>query len=283
MKATHPDTTPGTRLWPAVLAIAAVCVSGCGNSAAPERNMHAKTAPLTRTDLEALSKKTLFFGHQSVGQDIVQGVQDILRDHQGISWEVIAAPGTADVKRPALVHSAIGKNGEPEVKLRDFAARFAGGAGNGADVAFFKFCYVDVNRDTDVPRLFARYRSAMDDLAKAHPRTRFIHLTVPLKATGQGWKAQIKNLIGRPDWFIPDNVRREEFNRLLRAEYGQRDVLFDLAMFEATTPDGRLVHDKVNGEAIPALFREYTYDTGHLNERGRRYVAERFLSFLARL
>lgn len=283
MKPLHLDTLPGKTLWPAILTVAAVCVTGCGNSAAPPRTMQTKTAPLTRTDLEVLSKKTLFFGHQSVGYNIIEGVEEVLRDHKEAPWQVAEAAGVADVRRPALVHSAVGKNGEPESKIRDFAARFSSGASSGADIAMFKFCYVDVNRGTDAQRLFALYKSSMDELAKAHPQTRFIHVTVPLKATIKGWKAQVKNLIGRPDGFIPDNVRREEFNQLMRAEYGPRNTLFDLAMIEATRPDGAPVYDTVDGRAIPSMAREYTYDSGHLNEQGRRRVAERFLSFLAAL
>jgi hypothetical protein len=278
-----PNTSLGKILSPAILTAAVFCVSGCGNSAAPSRTMHSKSAPLTETDLQALSKKTLFFGHQSVGYNIVEGVNDILREHKGVPWEIVEARSISEVRRPAFVHSKVGQNTRPDSKLRDFAGRFSEGPGTAPDVALFKFCYADIERDTDVRSLFALYKSTMDDLARTHPQTRFLHVTVPLKATVKGWKAQVKNLIGRPDVWIPDNVRREEFNQLMRVEYGKRNLLFDLAMFEATRPDGAPVYDSVEGRKIPCMSLEYTYDSGHLNERGRRYVAERFLSFLSTL
>ena len=73
------------------------------------------------------------------------------------------------------------------------------------------------------------------------------------------------------------------FNDLLREELGKEELLFDLALIEATFPDGtRNVHQK-DGQSFHALVPEYTYDGGHLNEKGRRIVAEQLLIFLANL
>ena len=60
-------------------------------------------------------------------------------------------------------------------------------------------------------------------------------------------------------------------------------MLFDLALIEATFPDGSgNVHQK-DGQSFQALVPEYTYDGGHLNEKGRRIVAEQLIIFLSNL
>ena len=145
----------------------------------------------------------------------------------------------------------------------------------------FKFCYVDFEKTTDASRVFALYKQTMEELAASYPNTRFVHVTVPLKATSDGWKKQLKALLGKPHPFIADNVRREEFNELMRKEYKDGQPFFDLAAVESVRPDGRIACDTVNGKQIPALATEYTFDTGHLNERGRRLAAEQFLGVLA--
>jgi hypothetical protein len=74
-------------------------------------------------------------------------------------------------------------------------------------------------------------------------------------------------------------VRREQFNELMRAEYGPKE-LFDLAKFESTYPDGtRERGDKSHFALVP----DYTDDGGHLNARGREVICVQWLDFLSSL
>ena len=46
--------------------------------------------------------------------------------------------------------------------------------GNKADIAFFKFCFVDVHTDTDIRKLFLEYSKRMNEIQKRYSKTQFI-------------------------------------------------------------------------------------------------------------
>lgn len=272
-----------SRLAVLLLAAGVILPAGCGRQEAATNMTISTLEPISEQGLKKLSTKKIFFGHQSVGHDIVQGVGDVLKQYPGVGMRVERFTGNDVLAAPALAYTQVGRNSDPESKIRDFAARVRGGVGERADIAGFKFCYADVERDTDARKLFETYKAAMAELAREFPHTRFLHFTVPLKSTSLGWKAQVKKMLGRRHPFSADNVRRQEFNELMRREYAGRDSFFDLAAVEATDASGKPSFDTVDGMIVPSMASEYTYDTGHLNERGRKYVAERFLAVLASL
>ena len=84
---------------------------------------------------------------------------------------------------PVFAHCRLGKNGDPEFKCVDFARFLEEGGGNRADMAFLKFCYVDVTTRTDVNRLFTQYKEMMSSLREKYPRMIFIHFSVPVNAS----------------------------------------------------------------------------------------------------
>ena len=70
---------------------------------------------------------------------------------------------------------------------------------------------------------------------------------------------------------------------MLRKEYHGKEYIFDLAEVESTFPDGkRQVHEKA-GKTFYTLIGDYTYNSGHLNELGRKLAAQRLLLLLAGL
>jgi hypothetical protein len=70
---------------------------------------------------------------------------------------------------------------------------------------------------------------------------------------------------------------------MLRKEYTGKEPIFDLAALESTNPDGTRLSFTQNGKTAYALVPTYTTDGGHLNEQGRKLVAEQLLIFLASL
>src|SRR5206468_6900440 len=127
------------------------------------------------------------------------------------------------------------------------------GTGSRYDVALVKFCYVDINADTDAAALFDRYRVALNDLRAKNPRTVFVHATLPLTTVQTGPKAWVKQLLDRAPYGTVENVRREQYNRLLRATYAGREPMFDLARIESTAPDGKLVTVTWDSVTAPAM------------------------------
>jgi len=74
-----------------------------------------------------------------------------------------------------------------------------------------------VNGDTDASALFERYRATIAELRANNPRTTFVHVTLPLTTAQTGWKALTKRMLGRAPYGTIENLRREEYNTLLRA------------------------------------------------------------------
>ena len=142
---------------------------------------------------------------------------------------------------------------------------------------------MDIRADTDAQKVFADYENTMSHLKKTYPKTTFIHVTVPLTSLQSGIKAFVKKVIGRPLSGVDDNIKRNQFNDLLRKEHDGKEPVFDLAKIESTFRDrGRSSFTK-DGKTYFSMVSDYTYDSGHLNELGRKIAAEQLLVLLARL
>lgn len=193
--------------------------------------------------------------------------------------ELTIVPGDPAVLggRPGFTHAPIGENGDPASKLSAFTAQLQAAGPDGVDIALMKFCYVDVGIETDVDAMFAAYRRAATAWRSAHPPTRFVHCTVPLCARRDTWKERLRELLGRGD--VAANRRREAFNAQLRAGYGGREPVFDIAAAEATLPDGAVVA----AAGARCMASCYTTDGGHLNDVGRLVVARELLRVLVGL
>lgn len=174
----------------------------------------------------------------------------------------------------------IGRNTDPESKLRDFADRLHKAGPGAVDVALLKFCFVDVTAGVDVDKLFANYQTAVAKLQQELPGTTLVHCTVPLTSPRSGLRARLKRLLGKGAADDADNRVRQQFNERLRAEYGGKQPLFDLALAESTLPDGSRTERAIDGAKVPCLAACYTADGGHLNEVGRRAVARELLRVL---
>ena len=233
-------------------------------------------------ELNQVAAKTIFFGHQSVGWNIIQGIEETLKEQPGVPLTLTQAESLEGLPGPAFFHSEIGQNGDPLSKLQAFERLVRAGIGTRVDVAFFKFCYVDFDQNTDVPQLFAAYQQTMAALSRDYPQTTFVYVTTPLTTADQGVKAVLKSLLGRNEVALA-NLKRQQFNELLRREYAGTGALFDLATSEATDPVGKVCTVTVASQSVPCLVVAYTDDGGHLNEQGRQVVATQLLKFLARL
>ena len=232
---------------------------------------------------EKLSDKRIFFGHQSVGYNILDGVGIILKEHPEIHLKIVETSDPTRFDAPIFANAPIGRNGNPGSKCEAFERFLDDGIGKWADIAFFKFCFVDVNRDTDVEKMFEQYRATIRSVKKKYPALTIVHLTVPLVTSDYGLisrlKGIIKGLLGRKS--MDANVNRYRMNELIRKEYAGKDPVFDLASIESITPTGEPVTFVYDGKGYPSLYPGYTTDGGHLNDIGKRLVGMRLLVFLA--
>jgi len=232
-----------------------------------------------KAELERLAQRNIYFGHQSVGNNLMDGIRQLARE-AGVPLRIAEARTAAELRPGTFGHTLVAENGDPLRKLRSFEQAM-GSRPAPVDIAFLKFCYVDIDAGTDAKALFASYRATLDGLRAKHPGTTFVHVTLPLTEAQGGAKALAKRLLGRAPYGTIENLRREEYNALLRRAYAGREPLFDLARIESTAPDGTSVKVHWNGADAPALASAYTDDGGHLNAAGRLRAARELVSVLA--
>lgn len=223
-----------------------------------------------KTQLEMVSSKRVLFAHQSVGMNVLAGLE-VLAKEEGVSLAVKELSPGAPLA-PGLTHFFVGENERPEGKLEHFAATLE--KTPGVELALLKLCYVDFSPDTDVAALFAKYQATHDALKAKFPSVEFVHVTAPLTVVQSGFKAFAKRLTGSAPWGARENVKRHQFNELVRKTYGSAR-LFDLAAVESNGTDACTFER--DGKTWPCLRSSWTDDGGHLNSKGQREVARAFV------
>lgn len=228
-----------------------------------------------------VADRRIYFGHQSVGQNILDGMRTLCA-RSGVPIRWIEGDDPIVLDDPGFAHARIGRNHEPLSKIDAFAERIRNGIGNRADIAFFKFCYVDVTAATEVEPLFGYYAEVMAGLKSQFPQTLFVHVTVPLTVAERSWRRWAARLRGRSaDQASADNAARARFNRALRSACAGKAPLFDLAAWETNArPGGKSAHPRADSAALD---RRMSSDGGHLSPRGQAVLGAALLDFLCDL
>jgi len=250
---------------------AALALISCGGREVSDTST--KAAPPTSEAWSTLAGTRVYFGHQSVGGNILQGLSE-LGAGQGTPLTVVRSPAAAP-GQPALVEFAIGENGAPASKQDAFVSALAPLGDSASGVAMFKYCYLDIGPRTDVDALFARHRETVRTLRQRHPGLTLVHVTAPLTIDEPASKRLVKQVLGKPT-SRDANAKRAAFNAMIRREYAGEPI-FDLARVESTHPDGSRAH----AGDVEMLAPEYTDDGGHLNAAGRRAAAAELVRVLA--
>jgi|SaaInlV_120m_DNA_4_1040238.scaffolds.fasta_scaffold01049_8 predicted HAD superfamily Cof-like phosphohydrolase len=230
-----------------------------------------------------IAEKKIYFGHQSVGYNLLDGIRDLMAENPLIKLKLVETRDSANFNAPLFAHSTVGENENPQTKINDFTDVLEKGVGEKADIAFFKFCYLDFRGGVDPEKIFNQYKVSVSNLQEKYPGIKLIHSTVPLTSQQTGPKAWVKKIIGKPLRGFDGNIKRNEFNDLMRAEYNKSALVFDLAKIESTATSGERASFNRDNSNIYTLVPEFTDDGSHLNETGRKIVANDFLFFLANL
>lgn len=230
--------------------------------------------PATRADLQTLSKHKVFFGHQSVGDNLLEGLQRVAKEAQ-VPLNVKLTDGSGRLEGAVIAHTHVAENTQPLKKLQSFERAMVN-VGGDVQLALVKFCYIDFNPNTDVGQLFTEYQATVRRLKTSYPKVKLLHVTTPLTVVQTGWKASLKKLMGKAPYGLLENIKREQYNQLIRQTYGAENSVFDLAHAESTQPNGSRLTYAWNGTTVPALYPGYTDDGEHLNEAGQRQAAAAF-------
>ncbi|XPS85751.1 hypothetical protein Dvar_37690 [Desulfosarcina variabilis str. Montpellier] len=268
------------RSWSSLLILPFFLIIACsgGGEMETQKTTYKNLNDIPDSAWEALSQKKIYFGHQSVGFNIIDGIKDLMKEYPKIKLNIVETSEPKDYNAGILGHSKVGKNTDPASKTADFSRFLDKGIAKQADAAALKFCYVDVTADTNVQKVFDDYVQTMDAVKAKYPDLKLIHFTVPLTTIKTSWKTWLKKTMGKKDiWEYTENVKKNQYNDLLVAKYKGKEPIVDIAAVESTKPDGSRNTYDYDGKTYFSMVPEYTYDGGHLNEVGRKRVAAEFL------
>lgn len=279
MQLASPSQTGIDRTIPKLIGFSLLALlTACGRSeSVPSRSIDDDL----RSAFHRVSSARIYFGHQSVGGNIMAGLAD-LQGQIGQPVIRVVELGSSETSdnHGALIHSQVGENEKPASKCEDFRRILDQQLAGRVDVALFKFCYIDFTDTTDVDAILKTYSGIMDDLRKRHPEIVFMHVTAPLRSVDRGPGVWAREMLGRPNRTKLANARRNEFNRGLKNRYPS-DPVFDLAEVMSTYPDGQRESFRMDGDTYYSLVPAYTDDGGHLNAVGRTYAAAEFVRSIA--
>lgn len=227
----------------------------------------------------AVASRTIYFGHQSVGRDLIAGINRLNSDG-AIGLSLIQTDDPTSLTGPAFVHFFAGSN-------RDYASKNAAllrllKTRKNADgaIVLLKYCYVDIRDDLNPDVIFAAYCEMAETIQSEYPDVTVVHATMPLTTVESAFRARASQLMGRPTR-RKASVARHRYNELLRAEFAGDQPIFDIARVEATRPDGTVATFMSRGAPVETLAPENTYDGGHLTPRCQLAAAEALLDVLA--
>lgn len=223
-------------------------------------------------DFSRVGTARVYFGHQSVGGNILSGLADLQKQLERPAIRVAELGDLAAADgQGVLLQTAIGQNGKPDSKCEDFRQVMRQLQGR-VDVALFKFCYIDFDDQSDAASIFDTYARTMDEMKRQYPEVTFVHVTAPLRSIERGPGVWAREILGKRNRAKYANAARGEFNRLLRERYAA-DPIFDLAAVMSTYPDGRRETFTLDGRTYESLVPAFTNDGGHLNAVGATYGA----------
>ena len=252
---------------------------GCGDTPVFRPDALTAVAPLSTEQVNRLGALRIFFGHQSVGGNLMDGLADLAREGEPMPLTVARTLHLESGAAGIVAHEWVGENGAPTSKLVAVGEALAGPA-RAANVVLVKFCYSDFGADTDPDALFTAYQRQIAAWQVRFPGVTFVHVTAPTVRPEGVATRWLRTLRGRFT-MQARAVKVARYNARLREAYGGRAPVFDLAAFEAEGPDGSSSRRQLGGLDVPLLYPAFTNDGEHLNEIGRRAVARRFLHVLA--
>ena len=225
---------------------------------------------LTLATFNAAMSKRVVFAHQSVGWQVIQGIQMWADDLGAADPTVIDVESTAMPGSGGFVgHFYAGNNGDPFSKLDELDIWLrTGGHASQIDVFVMKFCYADIRSTSGhtPATMFNAYKATMDALVTDFPSVTFIFSTT---AIVMGENSDGGN-----------NGLRQTYNNMVRNEYDGTGRLWDVADIESTDPNG----NKVLYGGVESLYSGYASpDQRHIYGLGRTTVAAPLLSMIALL
>src|SRR5689334_14748189 len=114
--------------------------SGCGRK--QDMSVVVLSTPSTTLSdrLTSVARKRIFFGHQSVGANILDGIRDLAVGYPAAKLQIAKFDSTISFRDAAFLEGPVGMNGNPESKNESFARALDTLAGAPPVIAFYKYC-----------------------------------------------------------------------------------------------------------------------------------------------
>lgn len=245
----------------------------------PEPGNDGATSPIGWSRWSVIAERTVYFGHQSVGSAVVEGVEGLAHE-RALPLRVVQTRDPAAVTGPAFVHFLAGQNRDYASKNAAVLRLLESRTRARKPVVVLKYCYVDLYSPGDASTMFEAYRETVDTIQFEHPDVTVVHATIPLTTVESALKSGARQFFGHQTR-REAAVARHRYNELVRAEFKDTESIFDVAKVEATQPDGTLAGFTVGGCVIETLAPHNTDDGAHLNARCKRAAAEALLDVLS--
>lgn len=258
--------------------VVAAGLGACSDSAVPASVDNSALAVAARR----IAEIRVLFAHQSVGVDVLHGVEALAQEVQ-VPIRIVDLKDISHDGGPGIFHFRVGENGKPETKVDGFVELLSRAERTLFDVAILKLCYVDLDV-TDKGRaksLFGYFADAHRKLQLTRPDVRLVPATMPLRADVNTWKTPIRRLIGMGAYGDAENIVRNVYNGEVRNTFRGTSI-FDIANAESMEgPPGRQSGFIQNGQFMQTLSSLNTRDGGHLNELGSRLAGAEFIRAVA--
>jgi hypothetical protein len=245
----------------------------------PEVRASGATVSIASSRWSVLARRTVYFGHQSVGSGIVAGVEGLMREYE-ILLRVVQSPEPTGVTGPAFVHFLVGQKRDYASKNAALLRLLESSTRPQRVLVLLKYCYGDIKCLSDAATMFGAYRDTVDTIQSEHPDVTVIHATIPLTTVESALKSRAKQVIGHPSR-REAAVGRHRYNELVRNEFGSSEPVFDVAKVEAAQADGTAAGFTSNGSLIETLAPRNTHDGAHMNRRCQRTAASALLDVLS--
>ncbi len=227
------------------------------------------------TAQDAIRSTRVFFGHQSVGADTIEGMAAL---GFGDPWVYWAFPDDAGYNGGAYFgQEMIGENRHPAGKVEAFRAFMIDDAyGARVDLAGFKLCFQDFEDDAggdaagssaELAALELTYAAAIDQVRAQFPGVRLFHVTPPLVAAAE--------------WSADQNAARVALGDWLKHTYGPTDVIFDLQDVESIDPSTQQRCTAMGAWAL--CDANAADDHAHLSTGGKERMAKAMMTMVHRV
>ena len=120
----------------AAVVAATMALSACGPGTPRDRT--GPSPPDVSDSIKQLESVRVFFAHQSVGDNVMDGVKALIKEAPGPSLDVVRLASTAGASGGFLAHETLGVNGDPKGKTDAFVSALEDGLGRDLDIALQK-------------------------------------------------------------------------------------------------------------------------------------------------